>query len=98
MVAEDTRQIAETERMLSQRFEKAEELEAVEAELAGVEREIRDTLGEADAVENRQAARVELEIGQEAEEVIPADDADDDLPPAVHGGSEYPQGYDEEVE
>ncbi len=86
-VADGERQLAETERILSTPFEKADELAAIEAELQGVEREIRDTLGEADAAENRQAARVELQIGQEAEEIIPPDDADD--------ASEYPQGYDE---
>ncbi|MCL4303123.1 MAG: hypothetical protein KJ077_45985 [Anaerolineae bacterium] len=91
MVADDERQLAETERILAKPFEKAEELAAIEAELSGVEREIRETLGEADAAENRQAARVALEIGQEAEEIIPSDDADDDA-------SEYPQGYEEEVD
>ncbi len=77
-VADDERQVAETERILAKPFEKADELAAIEAELAGVEREIRETLGEADEAENRQAARVALEIGQEAEEIIPLDDADEE--------------------
>ncbi|GIK43793.1 MAG: hypothetical protein BroJett011_76260 [Chloroflexota bacterium] len=77
-VADGERQITETERILATPFEKADELAAIEAELSGVEREIRDTLGEAETAVNRQAARVELETGQTAEEIIPADDADDE--------------------
>ncbi|MBE7553689.1 MAG: hypothetical protein HS126_21685 [Anaerolineales bacterium] len=59
-MADDERQIAETERILAKPFEKADELAAVEAELSGVDQIIRDTLGEADTAENRQAARVAL--------------------------------------
>ncbi|MCK6625550.1 MAG: hypothetical protein L6R45_10290 [Anaerolineae bacterium] len=71
-------EIAETEKMVNQPFEHADEMADIEAELTGVEREIRDTLGEADAAENRQAARIALEIGQFAEEIIPADNTDEE--------------------
>jgi hypothetical protein len=89
-VADDERKITEMERILATPFDKAEELAGIETELQSVEEIIRATLGEADTAENRQAARVELQIGQTAEEIIPADDADD--------ASEYPQGYEEETD
>ncbi|MBE7474301.1 MAG: hypothetical protein HS114_34660 [Anaerolineales bacterium] len=82
-------EIAETDKMLARPFEHADEMAAIEAELSGVEREIRDTLGEADAAENRQAARIALEIGQFAEEIIEASEPDDDeASDAASGASE----------
>lgn len=66
-VAERERKLAEVGRILATPFEGDEEINAIEAELAGVAQTIAATLGETE-VEQRQAARVALEIGQEVEE------------------------------